>query len=161
MVNADKTGDFHDVDSVSISAISEILRKHKVTYKVLDKIPAGRNKPKVIERRFAYVLEFLMAETADHPRRATVSVPDSKGRNITLIMAMEEEGIVHKSVSLKSHSIGNMKPSTTDQLVRTICESIELIDSKICKSAVSHSKYFFDACLRKLPILNSAPVAKL
>ncbi|CAG0883012.1 unnamed protein product [Darwinula stevensoni] len=94
-------------------------------------------------------------------KRATVSVPDSRGRNITLIMAMEEEGIVHKAVSLKSHSIRNTKPSTTDQLVRTICESIELIDSKKCKSAVSHSKSFFDACLRKQPTLNSAPVAKL
>jgi transposase len=115
----DETGDM-----VSTATIHRLLKEKDFTTKKLYIEPAGRNTPEMIEKRKVYAREMIRVEEKDlifideagfnlwtrrgrgrakKGERALLRVPNSKGRNITVIAAISPQyGLIHSQVRLGS-----------------------------------------------------------
>lgn len=103
---------------VSLTTIDRILKKHRVTYKQLTRVPHARNTPETIEKRFRYVTDLIDLENEDkyliyldefgvnlHTRRsrgraqigkpAIINTPTQRGNNLSTCAAISIDGVVH------------------------------------------------------------------
>lgn len=104
----------------SLTTLFRILKKNRMSLKVVSKVPKVRNSPRVIEARYAYVTNLLNIETSNelqtliyidefgcnlHTRRrygrsfigkpATVQVPTRRGDNLSVCAAICSSGPIH------------------------------------------------------------------
>ncbi|KAI7800946.1 hypothetical protein IRJ41_015737 [Triplophysa rosa] len=116
---------FQNVNSISISTIDRILKKHQMTMKQIYRVPFERNSDRVKELWYQYVHRIMALEGNETPHilvfvdeagfnlakgrrhgrniighRATVDVPGQRGGNITMCAAISENGVATHIPSL-------------------------------------------------------------
>ncbi|XP_078029674.1 uncharacterized protein LOC144466487 [Epinephelus lanceolatus] len=109
---------FQNINTISISTIDRVLKKHEMSMKQLYRVPFERNSDRVKELRFQYVNRIMALEGNETPHtlvfvdeagfnlakgrrrgrniighRATVDVPGQRGGNITMCAAISENGV--------------------------------------------------------------------
>ncbi|XP_073474085.1 uncharacterized protein [Aquarana catesbeiana] len=116
---------FQNVNSISISTIARILKKHQMTMKQIYRVPFERNSDRVKELRYQYVHRIMALEGNETSHilvyvdeagfnlakgrrrgrnfighRATLDVPGQRGGNITMCAAISENGVATHIPSL-------------------------------------------------------------
>ncbi|XP_078027192.1 uncharacterized protein LOC144464339 [Epinephelus lanceolatus] len=106
---------FQNINTISISTIDRVLKKHEMSMKQLYRVPFERNSDRVKELQFQYVNRIMALEGNETPHtlvfvdeagfnlakgrrrgrniighRATVDVPGQRGGNITMCAAISE-----------------------------------------------------------------------
>lgn len=113
---------------VSASTILRICKSIGFTFKLLRQVPESRNCPEVIEARYVYANKFLNDRPINlsdivwadetgfnlHIRRskgrslrgqrATIVVPNSRGKNISVACAMSSEGLLYHQVQFGAYN---------------------------------------------------------
>ncbi|XP_016313101.1 uncharacterized protein LOC107666353 [Sinocyclocheilus anshuiensis] len=109
---------FANINSVSISTIDRVLKRHQMTMKQLYKVPFERNSERVKELRYQYVQRMMELEVHETTHilvfvdeagfnlskgrrrgrnlighRATTDTPGQRGANITMCAAISENGV--------------------------------------------------------------------
>ena len=121
----DDSNIFSNINSIDRSTIHRTLKRNNVSMKNLDIIPLGRNTPTTIENRYEYVRQSIRNSNERtifldeagfnlHLRRhrgrnvigkrATTSLPSSRGGNISVMIALSQNGILHHHVQLGSYN---------------------------------------------------------
>ncbi|XP_044038655.1 uncharacterized protein LOC122869562 [Siniperca chuatsi] len=120
---------FQNVNSISISTIDRILKKHEMTMKQIYRVPFERNSDRVKELRYQYAQRTMTLEGNETPHilvfvdeagfnlakgrrrgrniigyRATVDVPGQRGGNITMCAAISENGVATHIPSLDPYN---------------------------------------------------------
>ncbi|KAM4592404.1 uncharacterized protein PAE49_011102 [Odontesthes bonariensis] len=110
---------FANIQTVSISTIDRVLKRHQMHMKQLYTVPFERNEERVKELRYHYVQRIMELEASEPPHsfiymdeagfnltkrrrrgrniighRATVDVPGQRGGNITMGAAISENGVL-------------------------------------------------------------------
>ncbi|CAK6982700.1 uncharacterized protein LOC122873078, partial [Scomber scombrus] len=110
---------FENIQTVSISTIDRVLKRHQMNMKQLYTVPFERNGERVKELRYQYVQRIMELEASEPPHnfiymdeagfnltkhrrsgrniighRATVDVPGQRSGNITIGAAMSENGVL-------------------------------------------------------------------
>ncbi|KAL4008525.1 hypothetical protein ACER0C_002377 [Sarotherodon galilaeus] len=116
---------FQNINTISISTIDRVLKKHQMTMKQIYRVPFERNSDRVKELRYQYVNRIMALEGHETPHilvfvdeagfnlakgqrrgsniighRATVDVPGQRGGNITMCAAISENGVATHIPSL-------------------------------------------------------------
>jgi hypothetical protein len=115
--------------NVSLKTISKTLTKIGFTFKLLRTIPISWNTPETILGRKPFAMDFIENAPFDrqnilwidevgfnlhihrsHGRahrgqRASIQVPNSQGRNISVCAAMSQEGLIHTRVVVGSTNV--------------------------------------------------------
>ncbi|KAI7789912.1 hypothetical protein IRJ41_007775, partial [Triplophysa rosa] len=116
---------FQNVNSISISTIDRILKKHQMTMKQIYRVPFERNSDRVKELRYQYVHRIMALEGNETPHilvfvdeagfnlakgrrrgrniighRAMVDVPGQRVGNIIMCAAISENGVATHIPSL-------------------------------------------------------------
>ncbi|XP_039608400.1 uncharacterized protein LOC120528320 isoform X1 [Polypterus senegalus] len=116
---------FQNINSISISTIDWVLKKHQMTMKQIYRVPFKRNSARVKGLRYQYVHRIMALEGNETPHilvfvdeagfnlakgrrrgrniighRATVDVPGQRGANITMCAAISERGVATHIPSL-------------------------------------------------------------
>ena len=118
---------FSNIDTINISIIHRTLQRSNISMKNLDMIPVGRNVQHTIDNWAALWIckESIRASSEPvifldeagfnlHLRRhhshnvigktATISLPNSRGENISVMIALTQNGILHHIVQLRSYN---------------------------------------------------------
>ncbi|XP_051950903.1 uncharacterized protein LOC127621379 [Xyrauchen texanus] len=110
---------FENIQTVSISTIDRVLKRHQMNMKQLYTVPFERNGERVKELRYQYVQCIMELEASEPPHsfiymgeagfnltkcrrhglniighRATVDVPGQRGGNITMGASISENGVL-------------------------------------------------------------------
>ncbi|XP_023119563.2 uncharacterized protein LOC111564304 [Amphiprion ocellaris] len=110
---------FANIQTVSISTIDRVLKRHQMSMKQLYTVPFERNGERVKELHYQYVQRIMELEASEPPHnfiyvdeagfnltkcrrrarniighRATVDVPGQRGGNMTMGVAISENGVV-------------------------------------------------------------------
>ncbi|XP_044052938.1 uncharacterized protein LOC122876529 [Siniperca chuatsi] len=102
---------FQNIQTVSISTIDRVLKRHQMNMKQLYTVPFERNGKRVKELRYQYVQRIMELEASEPQHsfnltkrrrrgqniighRATVDVPGQRGGNITMGCAISENGVL-------------------------------------------------------------------
>lgn len=125
---------FGNIDRVSTSTLSRILRQHQpMKKKQLDRVPFERNSVAVKELRYDYVQRVLEIDAAAQPhsfifideagfslaktrrrgrhvigQRAVVDSPGQRGGNITMCAAISLEGVLHRHATLGPYNTAHI-----------------------------------------------------
>nr|XP_055037961.1 uncharacterized protein LOC129425918 [Misgurnus anguillicaudatus] len=137
MVTARNTADndtiFQNIHSVSISALSCVLARHRIRMKQIYRVPFKRNTERVKQLRYDYVqrvmeLEadamghellfvdeagFNLSKTRRRGRNiighcAIINVPGQRGGNITMCAAISQNGVVHHHATIGPYNTAHI-----------------------------------------------------
>ena len=129
------TNTFSNISSISLATIYRILKRNKITMKNLDFVPVSRNTPDTIEKRYTYVREMIRSSGQNFiyldesgfnlhirrrrgrntiGRRATITLANARGGNISVLVAISEGGLIHFSIQLG--------PFNTDKFIDFLSE---------------------------------------
>ncbi|XP_029553540.1 uncharacterized protein LOC115152827 [Salmo trutta] len=120
---------FNNVEAISLPAIARMLKRHQVSLKQLYRVPFERNADRVKQLRTEYVQRmmeldadenhhkflfldeagFNLAKTSRRGQnfigqRATIQVPGQRGVNITMCVAISEDGVVRRRPRIGSYN---------------------------------------------------------
>ncbi|KAM9399517.1 uncharacterized protein ACWYII_031651 isoform 1-T1 [Salvelinus alpinus] len=124
---------FQNVNRVSLSALSRLLKRNRIRMKQLYRVPFERNSDRVKQLRYEYVqsvmeLEadavhheliyvdeagFNLAKTRSRGRniighRAIINVPGQRGGNITMCAAISQNGVLHHHAILGPYNTAHI-----------------------------------------------------
>jgi transposase len=131
--------------TISLKTVATVLNKAGFTFKLTRAIPASRNCPETISARHAYAQNFRQHSPLDsqniiwvdetgfnlhlrrrHGRalsglRANLTVPNNRGRNISICGAMSKEGFISHQIRFGSYN------------ANAFCEYLQVLFGRLCE----------------------------
>ncbi|RXN23239.1 hypothetical protein ROHU_023054 [Labeo rohita] len=157
---------FQNINSISISTIDRVLKKHQMTMKQIYRVPFERNSDRVKELRYQYVHRIMALEGNETPHilvfvdeagfnlakgrrrgrniighRATVDVPGQRGANITMCATISERAWRWR---VYEHQAQDQRA-----LLHAMDAACEDITGDQCRGWLRPSRRFFPRCIAR------------